>query len=238
MVAAFALILLSAPAYAVAIIDFGTGDAGSGGTITISGGNAIGVAIPIDSLTVNGTAFDKVYNLSGTAASSNQDGDLAAALIFDTTQNSISIIGGIPELFIPDQTVLLTGTFSSFELQNGLFVGSLEGTGPDVKSPLLLRALGLPTDTKFEFYGFSIGFNTKGTGSPYTATSTDIINTEVPEPGSLILIGSGLLGLYKGTARSSRRLRDFHGPPHQGSQRPQSAYRRRDQDQSRQAAGL
>ena len=209
--ASLALVLtLTSLAQAVVVIDFGTGTMGSGGTITIAGGQATGVGIPVDVLTVNGTAFDGVYDTQGTATGSGATATNpnAAALSFNTATNTITVIGGISSLSIPLGTVLLSGSFDSVSLLNGGVVGSLTASGPDAKSPLLLAALNVPADAKFQFYGFSIGFNLKNTGSPYTAISTDIINTadvntSTPEPSSFLLLGSGLVGL--GVMRHRRR---------------------------------
>ena len=123
------------------------------------------------------------------------------ALNFNTSTNTISVTGTISGLSLTSQT-LLTGSFNSF---GALFVGSTAsfyGDGPDTKSAALLRALGVPTTTPFAFFGFSTAFNWNGTSG--TAISTDITNSEVPEPGSMLLLGTGLLGL--GTV-VRRRLR-------------------------------
>jgi hypothetical protein len=126
-------------------------------------------------------------------------GGTAAVLDFDTGINSnfIRITGGvtIDGTVIPNNTVLLEGTFADFDLvQNSILLVMSNGIGPDTKDRSLLIALGFDPDTPFSFFGFSIAARPTGTGD-YIATSTDIINTgKIPEPISLILLGSGLAG--------------------------------------------
>jgi hypothetical protein len=195
-----AFALMGAPAFGAVIIDFGTGSAGSGGTITINGSNAIGANIPIGSLNyLNGTNTPS-YTVS-------------AFLNFDTSANTISITGYIPSQApnppgtpnpIPgvgsstNPVTLLSGTFGSFTVTPfGIGGISVNGTGPDSKAPALLTALGLPTNTQFTFFGFSIGGIGTGVPNVYTATSTDIANDAVPEPTSIILLGTVVFGISR-----------------------------------------
>jgi len=191
-------LFLVVPAFAVPIIDLGTGNAGPSGTVIVSGGNVIGTDIFIDSLNVSGAALNNGnYNLTGYGKTTkeNDPDETAALLNFDTSTKTFSIVGGVPGLGIPDGTALLTGTITSFSFTQTDFSLMLLGQGSDTKSPLLMAALG-ETGTSFYFEGFSISANTKGTGSPYVATGSDFQNVaKVPESGILILLGISMASL-------------------------------------------
>lgn len=188
-----ALGLMAAPAFAVVTIDFGTGSAGMGGTYTYLGGNnGTGTNVPIGSVTITGAPTnDGVFNVTGTCTGTGAGGPFGC-LNFNTTTGAISIVGGIPTLGIANGTTLLTGTLTSWTADgNGLH----DAVGPDTKAASLLTALGLATNTQFNFLGFSLDTNTVAVNQSTSVISTDVRNTSaVPEPSSIMLFGTALLG--------------------------------------------
>jgi len=200
-----AVALSAAAASASTIVDFGTGTAGPGGTVTIGGGNITGSGILIDTVTISGAPVNNgVFDVNGGDTCLSGFSGVCGILTFDRNNGTVTLVGTIPALGILAPVNLLAGDISgglNVLVNNGI-VGSLTASGRDTKAPELLAALGLAPATQWTYFAFETAVNGTGGGSPYTAISTDITNTSVPEPATLLLLGSGLAAL----ARRRRRL--------------------------------
>lgn len=204
-VAAAAAVLMAAPAQAATVIDFATNGAGVGGSITMTGGNLIGSNIPIGGVTVfDSPANNGVFTVTGSATGTG--GGAYGALNFNTGANTFSISGCVPELGVGtldgcEPETLLTGSFQGWSTDPSSSL--LSAFGVDTKNTSLLSALQLPTDTPFHFFGFSLTTGGGEAGGPRPVISTDIRNTAVPEPATMMLLGTGLLAAFRARRRQA-----------------------------------
>jgi hypothetical protein len=215
-VAVYSLVALfcALPASAAPIIDFiGL----NGGTVSYAGGlnPLVGTGIDIDIVfgvdTPAGTDPNGYAVTNGRLDFTTGDVtgyDAGSGTYTFSGNGTFTITGGVAAAGIASGTQLLWGSFIGAEVSAQSGVRLFIGNGTDSKDPQLVAFFGLAPDSKFAFSGTTKlnNFTVNADGSfSGDAFSTDVSNTVVPEPGSMMLFGSGLVGLSALMKRRKQR---------------------------------
>ena len=225
-VAILSICLRASSAQADALIDFGTGSSGKGGTISFAGGSSplvgtgirIGVVTGVDTpvhedshlVTGNGVSYGTLNFTTGA-----YQGYSAGSYWF-AGGGSFEIWGNVADAGIFGAgagQLLFSGTFETASVGSVGSLRMLSASGTDTyENPLLTGYFGLGPGTLFDFSSYVMAMGSIGAGTPFSiaAFSTDWANPDpplegsavtTPEPGPLMLLASGLAFLALMTQR-------------------------------------
>jgi hypothetical protein len=207
--------LCAATAFAQAELDFGLGPLPAG-TVSYAGGSTplVGTNIAVNDVTGiftpsnNGSVFDIIDGTldftTGVFVSSTTD-----TWVFKpggTVTLDGCVEGGGPCGPGDTPVLLASGTFTGTPtvIDTGGVNKIVGAIGLDIKNPLLTELFGLGSGGN---YAFGLNYSFKASNAPpnkfksTVAGSGDFTNTVIPEPASILLLGSSLLGLAAVLAR-------------------------------------
>jgi hypothetical protein len=197
-----------------ATISFDTGPAGAGGSISWAGGDAvlIGQDIPISVVTGIDTPIPQSPELVGEGFLTFTTGphiefDPFLDVHLFSGGGSLTITGSIPTAGILQPVTLLSGSFSSAEIGPFGFVNLLIADGEDFKYSPLLSHYGLSGGVVYSFSLTALSTGSPVSEDPFDLTvfSTNVVNTEIPEPSTLTLFATIILFAARRQARGRIR---------------------------------
>jgi hypothetical protein len=215
-----ALLLAPTVTWAVATLTF-LSPPGGGGTLSYGGTDGVdplvGTNILIGTVTGAGTPLESgtslfcfpACELDFTTGANTLESPVyawAAGGTFTLTGDLYTAPGGGGTQIVNDGTLISGAWTSPVAGVPALSTIVISGFGSDTKDPDLLAFFGI-TNTGFSFFDqeFASGFAPTGSGSfSGTVTSAAIINT-ASEPGTLLLMGLGLVGLGAAFRRRTGR---------------------------------